>query len=69
MYDRGAPFYDASTWLASRLRGMNVESRLREYLDELEAGTGSLVLEVSVGTGRNLQFLPRNAKFVGLDIS
>ena len=69
MYDRIAPLYDFSTWLYSRWKGMSVEARLREYLDELEVGEDSRVLEVSVGTGRNLQFLPRKACYWGLDIS
>lgn len=69
MYDRFAPFYDLATWLYSRWKGMSVEMRLREYLDELEVAAGSLVLEVSVGTGRNLRFLPPSARFFGLDIS
>ncbi len=69
MYDRFAPFYDLSTWLYSRWKGMSVEARLREYLDELEVKAGDRVLEVSVGTGRNLQFLPRSAQFFGLDLS
>jgi ubiquinone/menaquinone biosynthesis C-methylase UbiE len=69
MYDRFAPFYDFSTWLYSRWKGMSVETRLREYLDELEVKEGDRVLEVSVGTGRNLQFLPCSAQFFGLDIS
>jgi uncharacterized protein YbaR (Trm112 family) len=56
MYDRFAPFYDFMTGTFSRLKGVSVEARLREYLDELEVNAGSLVLEVSVGTGRNLQF-------------
>ena len=69
MYDRYTPFYDFSTWLYSYWKGMSVEARLREYLDELVVQGGDRVLEVSVGTGRNLQFLPRNAQFFGLDIS
>jgi ubiquinone/menaquinone biosynthesis C-methylase UbiE len=69
MYDRFAPFYDFSTWAYSVWKGMSVETRLREYLDELEVKTDSRVLEVSVGTGRNLQFLPHSAQFFGLDIS
>jgi len=69
MYDRFAPFYDFATWLYSRMKGMSVEARLREYLDELEVAPGSLVLEVSIGTGRNLRFLPPAARFFGLDIS
>jgi ubiquinone/menaquinone biosynthesis C-methylase UbiE len=69
MYDRVAAFYDFSTWLYSRWKGMSVETRLREYLDELEVKAGDRVLEVSVGTGRNLRFLPRGAQFIGFDIS
>lgn len=69
MYNRIAPLYDFSTWAYSRWKHMSVEARLREYLDELEVKPGNRVLEVSVGTGRNLQFLPRDARFLGLDIS
>jgi ubiquinone/menaquinone biosynthesis C-methylase UbiE len=69
MYNHYAPFYDFSTWAYSRWKGMSVETRLREYLDELEVRDGDRILEVSVGTGRNLQFLPHSAHFFGLDIS
>ena len=69
MYDRLAPFYDFSTWVYSRWKGVSVEARLREYLDELEVRAGDSVLEVSVGTGRNLRFLPHTARYFGLDIS
>ncbi|HUI87987.1 MAG TPA: methyltransferase domain-containing protein [Anaerolineales bacterium] len=69
LYDRLAPVYDFSTWAYSRWKGMKVEARLREYLDELEVQDGDRLLEVSVGTGRNLQFLPRSAQYFGLDIS
>jgi ubiquinone/menaquinone biosynthesis C-methylase UbiE len=40
-----------------------------EYLKEMEIESGDRVLEVSVGTGANLQFLPRTAHYFGLDIS
>ncbi len=69
MYDRFAPFYDFTTWLYSCWKGTSVEARLREYLDELEVKEGDRVLEISVGTGRNLRFLPRSAQFFGLDLS
>ena len=46
-----------------------MEKRRREYLDELEIPPGSRVLEVSVGTGQNLRFLPPSAIYYGLDIS
>ena len=41
----------------------------REYLDELEIPPGSDILEVSVGTGRNFDYLPTDAQYVGLDLS
>jgi len=69
MYDRFAPFYDFSTWAYSLWKGMSVRSRLGEYLNELEVEADRRVLEVSVGTGRNLQFLPPAAHYFGLDIS
>jgi ubiquinone/menaquinone biosynthesis C-methylase UbiE len=69
LYDRFAPFYDFSTWLYARWKGMDVETRLREYLDELEVKPNDRVLEVSVGTGRNLPFLTPGAGLYGLDLS
>jgi ubiquinone/menaquinone biosynthesis C-methylase UbiE len=68
-YDRFAPFYDLSTRLYARLRSGGDEARVREYLAELEIKPGDRVLEVSVGTGRNLHYLPANAHYVGLDLS
>lgn len=40
-----------------------------EYIGELEASAGARVLEVSVGTGANLAFLPQGIEFFGLDLS
>jgi ubiquinone/menaquinone biosynthesis C-methylase UbiE len=69
LYDGFAPFYDFATWLYARWKGTNVETRLREYLDELEVKPTDRVLEVSVGTGRNLPFLTPGARLYGLDLS
>jgi ubiquinone/menaquinone biosynthesis C-methylase UbiE len=69
LYNRFAPVYDLATTLFARLKGASVETRLREYLDELEVKDSDQVLEVSVGTGRNLRFLPPAARYFGLDIS
>jgi ubiquinone/menaquinone biosynthesis C-methylase UbiE len=69
LYDRFAPLYDISTRLYARLKGGGEEKRRREYLDELEIEPGAAVLEVSVGTGANLRYLPRTARYFGLDIS
>ena len=69
LYDRLAPVYDISTRLYARLKSGGEEKRRREYLDELEIEPGAAVLEVSVGTGANLRYLPRTARYFGLDIS
>ncbi len=69
MYDHIAPLYDPLTWLYARWKGMSVEARWQAYIDELEVRRGERVLEVSVGTGYNLHFLPHGGQFFGLDIS
>lgn len=40
-----------------------------EFIHELEIGCGARVLEVSVGTGGNLRYLPADMEFLGLDLS
>jgi ubiquinone/menaquinone biosynthesis C-methylase UbiE len=43
---------------------------MRSYLDPLEVKAGDWVLETSIGTGLNLQYLRRSGvHFVGLDLS
>lgn len=44
-------------------------ARVTEYLQELEIKDGDRVLETSIGTGRNIQYLPRTASYYGIDIS
>jgi ubiquinone/menaquinone biosynthesis C-methylase UbiE len=68
LYDRFAGFYDLAIGLFAVLRSGGLEKRRREYLDELEIREGAQVLEVSVGTGMNLRFLPRTVRYFGLDI-
>jgi ubiquinone/menaquinone biosynthesis C-methylase UbiE len=69
LYDRLAPFYDLSTRAYARIKSGGLKMRRREYLQEMEIEPGDKVLEVSVGTGTNLQYLPRTAHYFGLDIS
>ena len=40
-----------------------------EWLQGLQINPGDRVLEVSVGTGRNLRYLPAHARYYGMDIS
>jgi ubiquinone/menaquinone biosynthesis C-methylase UbiE len=69
-YDLCAPIYDAmiKSYLYIRRLG-NDETMRTEYLNQLEITSGSKVLEVSIGTGSNLRYLPKTCKYFGLDIS
>ena len=69
-YDLCAPVYDRmiKSYLYVRKLGDDRQMRM-EYLKELEIKEGDRVLEVSIGTGSNLRYLPKNCKYYGLDIS
>jgi ubiquinone/menaquinone biosynthesis C-methylase UbiE/uncharacterized protein YbaR (Trm112 family) len=69
LYNRVAGLYDAAIRLAAYLAGGGEEHFRREYLRELELREGARVLEVSIGTGANLRYLPTKATYFGLDIS
>ena len=69
LYDRLAPFYDLSVRGYAWLRGHSERDRLTEYLQELEIHPGDQVLETSIGTGRNVHYLPPEAQYYGVDIS
>ena len=66
-YDRVAPAYDLWEWLY-RWVARKGDVR-REFLNELEIGVRKRVLEVSVGTGANLRYLPQDIEFFGVDLS
>lgn len=69
-YDLCAPIYDVmiKSYLYIRRLG-NDETMRTEYLNQLEIAPGNKVLEVSIGTGSNLRYLPKTCKYFGLDIS
>jgi ubiquinone/menaquinone biosynthesis C-methylase UbiE/uncharacterized protein YbaR (Trm112 family) len=69
IYNRVAGLYDAGIRLAATLAGGGEERFRGEYLRELEVQYGDRVLEVSIGTGANLHYLPVKAAYFGLDIS
>ena len=68
-YNRVAGLYDASIRLFATLAGGGEEHFRWEYLQELGLQAGHRVLEVSIGTGANLHYLPLQAAYIGLDIS
>jgi ubiquinone/menaquinone biosynthesis C-methylase UbiE len=62
-YSRIAPVYDLSELLAEQV----LQSRFRKYLfAHLEP---CKVLEIGVGTGKNLQYYPKAADITAIDIS
>lgn len=69
LYNRVAGLYDAAIKLFAVLAGGGEEHFRREYLRELEIQDGDRMLEVSIGTGANLRYLPTEATYFGLDIS
>ncbi len=69
LYNRVAGLYDAGIKLAAYLAGGGEEHFRGEYLRELELEESARVLEVSIGTGANLRYLPTEATYFGLDIS
>jgi len=69
LYNRIAPFYDISTSLFALFKSGGEKKRRLEYLNELEIKDGDKVLEISVGTGANLRFLPSGADYYGVDIT
>jgi ubiquinone/menaquinone biosynthesis C-methylase UbiE len=69
IYNKVAGFYDAGIKLFANLAGGGEEDFRGEYLRELEVQGGDRVLEVSIGTGANLHYLPVKATFFGLDLS
>lgn len=69
IYNRIARLYDAGIKLFGYLAGGDEAQFRAEYLQELEVQAGDRVLEVSVGTGVNLHYLPVKAACYGLDLS
>jgi ubiquinone/menaquinone biosynthesis C-methylase UbiE len=68
-YDRAAFAYDGVLALGSRL-GLGAEAAIRRgFLSELAVPPRGWMLEVGAGTAANRAFLPKDARYVGLDIS
>jgi ubiquinone/menaquinone biosynthesis C-methylase UbiE len=61
-YDRAARWYD---WLEGVLDLLGLRSLRRKLLQR----ASGKVLEVAVGTGKNLSYYPRNCRIIALDLS
>ncbi len=69
LYDNFAPFYNTATRVFALIKSGGEEKRVMQYLSELEIKNGNKVLEISIGTGRNIRYLNPNAVYYGADIS
>jgi ubiquinone/menaquinone biosynthesis C-methylase UbiE/uncharacterized protein YbaR (Trm112 family) len=69
LYEIIGGFYDDTQRVVCALTGMDRDAYVRSYLDPLEVKPGDWVLETSVGTGLNFQYLPRGVRLCGLDLS
>jgi ubiquinone/menaquinone biosynthesis C-methylase UbiE len=69
MYDRFSAFYDLAMQTYARVKNGNEKKRIMQYLSLLDIKNGDNVIEISIGTGRNIKYLNPDANFYGVDIS
>ena len=69
MYDRFSAFYDIATQTYALLKSGNEKKRIMQYLSLLNIKEGDRVIEISIGTGRNIIHLNPKAEYYGVDIS
>ena len=69
IYDGWAPFYDLLSRVGLYILGVSELNMRRDFVGRLEIKGGDRVLATSIGTGSDLQFLPRGGDYYGLDLS
>jgi ubiquinone/menaquinone biosynthesis C-methylase UbiE len=69
MYDRFSAFYDLATKCYAWFKNGNEKNRVMQYLSLLAIKNGDRVIEISIGTGRNIKYLNPAAEYYGIDIS
>ena len=69
IYDRFSGFYDLATKSYALIKNGNERNRIMQYLNLLNIKNGDKVIEISVGTGRNIKYLNPAADYFGVDIS
>ena len=69
LYDGIAPVYNLSNKIYFFFKFGGEKKYREQFLRELEIVQGNKVLEISVGTGDNFPYLPKNIDLYGLDIS
>jgi ubiquinone/menaquinone biosynthesis C-methylase UbiE len=69
LYETIGGFYDDAQRVFCALKGFDRDAYFLSYMRLVDVNPGDAVLETSVGTGLNFQYLPREAKLTGLDLS
>jgi ubiquinone/menaquinone biosynthesis C-methylase UbiE len=69
LYDKIARGYDFAQDVYGFIRHGGYDKVRAQYLKDVDVRAGGRILEVSVGTGGNVWFLPGHAEYHGLDIS
>jgi ubiquinone/menaquinone biosynthesis C-methylase UbiE len=69
LYETIGGFYDHIQRVVCALQGFDGAAYVKSYMNLLEVKPGDAVLETSVGTGLNFQYLPQGVRLVGLDLS
>lgn len=68
-YDKVGRFTGSVFWFVCRLFRLDLVSKRKELLSDLQIKAGDRVLETSIGAGANIPPLPLNAEYYGVDIS
>lgn len=68
-YDKIAKYYDIATKFYAFLKDGNERKRVMQYLSCLQIKNDDKVIEISIGTGRNIKYLNPQAEYWGIDIS
>lgn len=70
LYDKIAAWYSFSQKIVNWFyRKKGRETNFKSLLDKLDIKSGNKVLEVSIGTGLNIEIMPSDAEYYGIDIS
>jgi ubiquinone/menaquinone biosynthesis C-methylase UbiE len=64
-----AGFYDIITGVYAFIKNGNEKNRLMQYLSLLDVKNKDRVIEISIGTGRNIKYLNPGAEYYGIDVS
>ena len=69
LYNKISPFYNLSQKIFYKIKFGGENKFRNDFLQYIKVNDNDLVLETSVGTADNFQYMNKNAKYYGVDIS